>query len=237
MLISVFFLVAIVAGVVTTFAGQGGGILLVLALARFIGSHSALAVSTPALFLGNVHRAYICRRDIDRRLTLLVSCGVVPGAYLGGHIAGMVSAAVLRWARIGITVLAIAKALKFLRVDISRRYFLPAGAGIGMFAGTSGGAGVLLGPLLHAGGLRGSAYVGTLAAVSMALHASRVAAYREAGLLGCHDAALSLALAAGIFVGNSAADRARGRLAAAKAQRLEVWLLVTCAALSIVSGR
>lgn len=227
----------ILAGVLTTLSGQGGGLMLVLVLAWLVGPHAALALSTPALFLGNLHRSYLCRLVLDRRLALLISLGVVPGAYLGGRFASAASAFVLQCALVVVTGLAIAKAMKWLRFEIPRPAFLPAGAGIGFLAGTSGGAGVLLGPLVHSTGLRGQAFVGTVAVVAVALHAGRLVAYGGSGLLTLADLPRAAVLASGIFLGNFLADRLRPRLGEKVTGRLELWTLVGCAFLSVAGVR
>lgn len=224
----------LVAGAVTTLAGQGGGLLLVLVLSAFVGPHAALALTTPALFLGNAHRAWLCRKVVDRRLAWLTIAGVLPGAYLGGRFAGLASPAVLQWALVLVTALAIGKALRWLTLDVPRGAFVPAGAGIGILAGTSGGAGVLLGPLVHSTGLRGGAFVGTVAVIAVALHAGRLLAYGGAGLLKVSDLPAASLLAVGIFVGNFVGDRVRPKLGERLTGRVELSTLVGCAILSVL---
>ena len=48
-----------IAGILTTLAGQGGGLFLLLAIAALVGPHEALAITAPALLLGNLHRAVL----------------------------------------------------------------------------------------------------------------------------------------------------------------------------------
>ncbi len=226
-----------VAGVVTTLAGQGGGLLLVLVLSRFYGPHAALALTTPALFLGNLHRTWLCRQVIDRRIAWLTIAGVLPGAYLGGRFASVASPFVLQCSLVLMTALAVAKALKWLSFDVPRGAFVPAGLTIGALAGTSGGAGVLLGPLIHSSGLRGRVYVGTVAAIAVALHAGRLVAYGGSGLLTRRELPAAALLAVGIFVGNFVADRLRPKLGERFMGRVELSTLIACAALSVLGVR
>lgn len=227
----------VAAGVVTTLAGQGGGLLLVIVLSRVVGPHAALALTTPALFFGNLHRAYLCRKVVDRKIAVLTTVGVLPGAYLGGRFASLASPLLLQIALVVMTALAIAKAAKWLVVDLPRKAYVPAGLGIGFLAGTSGGAGVLLGPLIHSSGLRGSAFVGTVAVIAVALHAGRLVAYGGTGLLGVKDLPAAGLLAVGIFAGNFLADRLRPRLGERLTGRIELVTLVGCAVLSVLGVR
>ncbi len=227
----------VAAGVVTTLAGQGGGLLLVIVLSQIVGPHAALALTTPALFFGNLHRAYLCRAVVDRNIALLTIVGVLPGAYLGGRFASLASPLLLKVALVVMTALAIAKAAKWLKVNLPRRAYVPAGLGIGFLAGTSGGAGVLLGPLIHSSGLRGSAFVGTVAVIAVALHAGRLVAYGGSGLLTTRDLPAAGLLALGIFAGNFAADRLRPRLGDRLTGRIELGTLVGCAVLSVLGVR
>lgn len=227
----------VVAGVVTTLAGQGGGLLLVLVLTRLVGPHAALALTTPALFLGNAHRAWLCRNVVDRRLAWLITLGALPGAYLGGRFASLASPFLLQCGLVVVTAMAIAKAFGWLKVVVPRAAFFPAGATIGALAGTSGGAGVLLGPLVHSSGLRGQAFVGTVAAVAVALHAGRLVAYSGSGLLTWHELPAAGHLAIGIFAGNLVADRLRPKLEPRVTTRIELSALVGCALLSVLGVR
>ncbi|HRG98150.1 MAG TPA: TSUP family transporter [Polyangiaceae bacterium] len=223
-----------VAGVVTTLAGQGGGLLLVLALSAVVGPHGALALTTPALLFGNMHRAWLCRRLVAHRTAATLVVGVVPGAYVGGRFAGAAPAWLLSGALVLVTGLAVAKAAGWLKADVPTKALAPAGAAIGALAGTSGGAGLLLGPLVHSTGLRGAAFVGTVAAIATALHAARLLAYGSSGMLGPAQVPLAALLAVGIFAGNFAADRLRPRLGDRVTARLELGTLIGCAALALV---
>ena len=62
---SVVFL-GLLAGILTTIAGQGGGLMLLLACSSMLGPHAALAVTAPALLFGNLHRSILLRGHIDR---------------------------------------------------------------------------------------------------------------------------------------------------------------------------
>src|SRR5262245_39059853 len=145
----------LVAGTLTTIAGLGGGQLLVLALAAFIGPRDALIVSAPALLLGNLHRILLYRDHLDLRLGRRFAAGAVPGAIAGGMLAVALPSWFLQTLLIGSTAFAIARAVGWINLRPPTAALPVAGAGIGAFCATSSGAGLLLAPLLLSTGLSG----------------------------------------------------------------------------------
>src|SRR5690242_15015921 len=100
-------LMGLVAGVLTTIAGQGGGLLLLLACTAALGPHQALAVTAPALLFGNLHRAVMLRAHAHRPTALRMIAGALPGALVGGMLAGIVPAWSLRMLMVLLTGTAI----------------------------------------------------------------------------------------------------------------------------------
>ena len=85
--IVVIILLGLMAGVVTTVAGLGGGMMLMLCLAMLIDPLSALVISAPALLVGNAHRVMMYRREIVWPLSGRLILGAVPGSFAGGLLA------------------------------------------------------------------------------------------------------------------------------------------------------
>jgi uncharacterized membrane protein YfcA len=232
----VFLLLGLAAGALTTVAGQGGGLLLLLACSAILGPHEALAITAPALLLGNLHRAALLRTHIDRAIALRMIAGAVPGALVGGLLAGVTPAWVLRALLLAITAVAIAKALGFVRFNVSRKALAPAGVLIGGMTGTSGGAGVLFAPVLLSAGLTGRAFVATSSAVALATHVGRVAGYAGLGLFSRSLVGPTLAVTVAIFAGNALGDQLRTRLVRAGLKSttpIEYATLVVCVLLSV----
>jgi uncharacterized membrane protein YfcA len=228
----------VMAGILTTVAGQGGGLLLLLAVSAFVGPRAALAITAPALLFGNLHRAVLLREHLDRRVAFRMMAGAVPGAICGGLAAGVIPAWGLRVALVVMTALAIAKALGWLRFHVPPRAFVPAGFGIGMMTGTSGGAGVLLAPLLLSTGLRGRAFVATTSAIAVSMHVGRVLGYASLGFFSGGLVGTTAAVTAAIFCGNWVGSRIHERLImkrdGGRAQSfLEYGTLIVCVALSV----
>ncbi|MCK6505615.1 TSUP family transporter [Myxococcota bacterium] len=213
-------LLGLLAGTLTTLAGQGGGLVLLGALGLLYDPHTALAWTAPALLLGNLHRALLYRREVDRRTALLLLGGAAPAAFLVGLLAAGLPPLALGIALVGVGGLGLLSSTGRLRWRAPTRAVPWMGALAGALTGTGGGAGVVLGPALMARGLAGRPYVATMATVAVALHSSRLLAY---GLGGVADAralqvgvGLALAITAGNLLGDrvfaGVGDRAQGRV-------------------------
>jgi uncharacterized protein len=227
----------LVAGLLTTVTGQGGGLFLLLVLSLRMGPHAALALSSPALLFGNAHRALTWRRDIDRSIAIRFVLGALPGAIVGGYFAGGMPASVLRVVLVASTVLAVAKALGWIRFAIPERMYAVFGFGVGVLTGTSGGAGVLLAPVLLATGLTGNRYIATQSVIAVAMHLGRIAAYSHGGLF--HDLALmQLALVTvAIFAGNALAEQLKRQMSARTITVTEYGTMAVCATLAAAGLR
>lgn len=223
----------LLAGVLTTLAGQGGGLFLIVACSLLVGPHEALAITAPALLLGNLHRAVLFRRFIDRGIAMRVVLGAIPGAFLGGLLAGAIPPWAIASLLVGLTLVAIARALKWLRWDVPRAALAPAGLVIGAMTGTAGGAGVLYSPVLLSSGLRGAALIGTLSTIGFSTHVGRVVAYAATGMFTPDLLVRTAMLAAAISAGNAVGERMRKRLTETLTTRLEYGVLVVCVAISL----
>lgn len=227
-------LMGLVAGLVTTVAGMGGGLLLLLVLAALTDPMHALTVTAPALLLGNLHRAWLYRSALSRRVAGALVLGALPGALVGGALALALPDTVLRWTMGLVALLAVARAAGLAQARPPAVATAPAGFVTGLITATSGGAGVLVGPLLLAQGLTGAAYVGTMASGAVAMHAGRLLAYGAGGAVGPGVLLQGLALAGLIVVGNLAGDRVRRRLGPRVQGLVQVAVLLTTAGLAVV---
>jgi uncharacterized membrane protein YfcA len=217
-------------------AGQGGGLFLLLAISLLVGPHEALAITAPALLLGNLHRAVLFRKHIQRSMAVRMIAGALPGAFIGGLLAGATPAWVLQGFLVVLTLLSIARALSWLRFDVPRWGLGPAGLLIGGLTGTAGGAGVLFAPVLLSTGLTGAAYVGTLSTIAFATHAGRVVAYASNGLFTRDLAIPTIVVALAITAGNALGERMRKVLSDRTTTRLEYGVLVVCVGVSLAGA-
>jgi uncharacterized membrane protein YfcA len=224
----------LLAGILTTLAGQGGGLFLLLFCSLLVGPHAALAITAPALLLGNLHRAVLFRRSIDRSIATRMILGAVPAAFIGGLLAGELPAWTLQVLLVGLTALSIARALKWLSFDVPRWALGPAGFVVGGLTGTAGGAGVLFAPVLLSAGLRGAAFVGTISTVAVATHVGRVVAYGSNGLFTREMILPIVLVALAISAGNWLGERIRTGLSETTTTRVEYGVLVICVGVSVL---
>lgn len=224
------------AGMLTTLAGQGGGLFLLLACSAVHGPRTALALTAPALLFGNLHRTVLFRREVSRGVAWRVGLGAAPGAFIGGLVGGLLPPVALRVAMVVLTCAALARGLGLLPA-LPSRALTPTGALVGGLTGMSGGAGVLLSPLLLASGLTGAAFVGTSALVAFVTHGGRLLAYGSLGILRLEHGSAVVALTLALFAGNAAGERLRRRLTARAQRHLELGALIVCAVLSVAQVR
>jgi uncharacterized membrane protein YfcA len=190
-------------GAITTLAGLGGGLVIVGAAAWF-GPHMALAVTAPALAIGHLHRAWLLRSQLDRRVLLPFGLAIAPVAFLGSLIAARLDADVLRWVLVAALALAVVDAFvpDHEAPARDRRWLIPGGAGVGLLMASGGGAGVLAAPVLRTVGVRGDAMVATLAVGAVIGHVARTIAYGRAALLGVDSLLAALVLMLALVGGN-----------------------------------
>lgn len=231
--IALLLLLGSLAGWLTTVAGLGGGVLLVLALSLGSTPAEALALSSPALLVGNLHRLALGRRDVDLRVAAPFALGAVPGSAIGGLLAVAMPAVLLQTLLVLTTGLALARALGRGLPRPSRAAFVPAGLALGAAAATTGSAGLAVGALLQSSGLTGAHYVATAAAAGTAMHVGRIAGYGVGGLVTHASVLHSAILAAAILAGNALGGPTRRRLAPATCTRLELGVLIACVGLAL----
>lgn len=210
----------VLAGVLTTVAGIGGGLVITLVLAVAWEPHAALAVSAPALLLGNVHRLWLLRAEVDRTVALLLAAPALVGAAVGGLVAAALPDAVLRWLLLAVTVLALLRELRVVWLPRARAWLVGGGVLVGLTTATSGAGGLLLAPLMLAAGLRGLPFVATGAVVGTTMHVAQSLAFGTTGMLGPQQLPVALALGGAILLGNVAGRRLRPRLGERASHRL-----------------
>lgn len=235
------------AGLITTVAGLGGGMVMTLALSAIVGPQRALATAAPALLLGNAHRVGMYRKHLDRGVWRFV-VGALPGALVGGALAVSLPELVLQVLLVGVAALAVAR-------EVRRRWpskrekpapranelpgwvVLPGSFGAGVVTATSGGGGLLLGPLLLMTGHRLERFVAAASTIALSMHVARIAAYGAGGLVTRETLAHSLALALTVLAGNLLGRHARRWLSDARANTLTYAVLLLCVGLSVAGLR
>lgn len=223
----------ILAGALTTLAGLGGGLILVATLALLFDARTALAITAPALMIGNLHRSILYRRHVATDVAMRVAGGGFVGALLFGWFALRCPDLLLRVLLLSATALALAKVLGFVELTIERRFLAPMGFVVGAVTATSGGGQALLAPTLLSVGLSGEVYVSTAATCALMVHVGRVIAYGSGGAMDGRTLARAGALAAFVLVGNLLGSRLRPRLHVSTLRALELGALVLVVVLTI----
>jgi uncharacterized membrane protein YfcA len=222
----------LVAGILTTLAGAGGGVLLIVSLSLLVGPHVALAASAPTLLVGNAHRLSLYRDKVDGRVALRLICGALPASLLGGALAVSIPTGALRVVFAVVAAYAVARALGALAWAPPERLLTPVGAVVGGVSATSGGAGLLLSPVLLATGLTGKRYIATSAAIALSTHIGRLVGYGTRGLMTHEVLAYAGIATVAVVLGNLLGDRLRPFLEARQVTLIEHGTLAACAALA-----
>jgi uncharacterized protein len=221
------------AGALTTVSGMGGGLLAVFVLSVAIGPKAALVVSACALLIGNAHRMWLYRADVDRTVARRLLLGLVPGTLLGAWLAAGMSDNVIRIVMLVAAFASLVRALSGAKWTLPPQSLTPAAAVVGFFAATAGGAAALLGPVMLSSGLTGRRYLAVTAVGAMAMHSVRIVGYGAAGLWHASYLPLIAALAAAILVGNLLGRRLRDVVPERAGNAIEVLTPCVCAALAV----
>lgn len=103
--------IGVLAGILTTVTGVGGGMVALSLLSLVMDPAAALAISAAAFAVGNTHRAVLFARSVDRGVTVRFSSGLAVGAIAGALAVPHMPAEVLRAALICVAVIALGKAV------------------------------------------------------------------------------------------------------------------------------
>ncbi len=226
-------LLGIIAGSLTTIAGFGGGLFLVVVLSLQWGPLAALSVTSLALLVGNGHRLYLFWRHVDRPVAGPLVLGLLPGSVAGAYLAVGLPASVLHLLILSMTLLALVRLWTRAAWRFPSRALGPSGVVIGAIGATSGGAGLLAGPMLLSSGLSGDRYIATITISAVVMQIGRIAGYGASGALP-EDALLSAGLlAVALVIGNSLGRHLRGALGRAHLTRIEYAAPLICAVLAI----
>ena len=223
----------ITAGVMTTAVGFGGGLLLVVCFATVLDPAVALTLTSMALLFGNLHRTALLRRSIATTVLRPYVIGAVPGSVIGALVAVALPDLAVRLLIGGGVVLAFVRALGWLRWSPSARALGPAGAGIGLVSATSGGGGLLQGPLFMASGLTGDSFIATMSFSAVFIHLGRVVGYAHSGLVTTTLIAMSAVLTVALVIGNLMGRRLSSAIPAAARSALELGALTVCAGVAL----
>ncbi len=223
----------ILAGLITTLSGFGGGLVLVTALALLWDPLTALTLSSLALLFGNAQRVWLFRQQWDRELAVPIVLGAIPGALVGALLATKAPSWILQVAIVSMTLIALLRLLSPARVTLPTSVLGPGACGVGLLSATTGGGGFLLGPLLLSTGASGGRYIATGATAGTAIHLFRIAGYSTTGILDFALIHSVIAITIAILLGNILGRRIRREVGETRMRWLEYGAPVLCAALAL----
>ncbi|HEY9722022.1 MAG TPA: sulfite exporter TauE/SafE family protein [Oscillatoriaceae cyanobacterium] len=200
-------LAGMAAGLISTIAGLGGGILLVAGLSPFLPPALVIGTTAPALLIGNASRAWFLREGIDWGLVARFSLLAVPCALGASLLAPHLPAALLRRAIAALVLVFFVRMLKPKEKPAPARnggtvFF--AGALAGSVSGLTGGAGFLALPILARFPLSPVQLVATETTCMALIHLTKSVCF---GAVGSAPWPMSAALALGVVLGNALGRR------------------------------
>ncbi|MGH1343083.1 MAG: sulfite exporter TauE/SafE family protein [Nannocystales bacterium] len=222
----------VLAGVLTSAAGFGGGLVVTLGLSLLLGPAAGLAIGAPALTLGHTHRVLKMRGQWDRKAARALCLGAVPGAVVGAMTLVALPPGAVWWILLSATLLGVAEFSGKIPRTFGRRMLGPGGFGVGFLAAAAGVGGLLLPAVMLGAGLSGAAFVATAATASVCVSAVRIVMYGASGLIDAQTLLLSVGCGAGILMGNAVGLKVL-RVMTAKRQRVIAGIvLALCVAAS-----
>lgn len=228
---------AFATAILSSIAGLGGGVILLMVIAQFVSPAMAIPIQGAIQLVSNGSRAAILRHNIDRRAVLWTSILVLPGALLGVAVATSLPDDAIRLVLAGfVLVLAWRPDVLTARVTTSqsdagnRNLMIGIGAASGLLNGTVGASGPVTSPLFRAITVSHVAFVATAAAAQVVGHVTKLIAFSANGWsVRGHLDVIALG-AAGVVTGTFIGTRLLGRISK---ENLDVLFKVVLTALAI----
>lgn len=186
---------AFIAGTCGGMTGFGGGLLLPPVLAPILGVQNVVPVLSFAMLITNLHRLWLYRHGLNRKLTFAVLVTMIPAVTVGMAIYMSLqrdTIAIVLGTFLIISI-PIGRFLQRRQMRLDRLGLAVAGGCIGVISGTTPGAGMLMVPVLLGAGLVGPAFLATDASISVSVNLTKAIVFGGLGNLP-----MGLLLAAGL---------------------------------------
>jgi uncharacterized membrane protein YfcA len=189
----------------STLAGGGTPLLLVPAIAFYLGAPAVPPVLTIGMLLGHPQRVFLYWKEINWLLMWWYFPGAVVGAILGAFAFTQIQ---LNWLPIFLAVFLIISAIassfneKFQTFSVRAWYFLPAGFIFAFLSGLIGSAGPILNPLYLNYGLSKEQTIATKSAHLLAIHIVKTITYLICGVLTLNYLGFGVLLGLAALPGN-----------------------------------
>ncbi|MER2269653.1 sulfite exporter TauE/SafE family protein [Methylobacterium oxalidis] len=196
--------VGLVAGVISGIVGTGSSIMLVPVLAAVYGPKAAVPIMAVAALMANVSRVLAWWRSVDRRAFVAYGAPGALAAAAGARTLLVLPPRAVDLA-IGAFLVAMIPGRRWLASHLVRLRLIHlalGGAVIGFLTGIVVSTGPISVPLFVAYGLAKGAFIGTEAAGSLAVYASKILTFRGAGALPTEELTKGLVVGASLMAGS-----------------------------------
>jgi uncharacterized membrane protein YfcA len=195
--------IGLIAGVVSGVIGTGSSIMLVPVLAYVYGPKEAIPIMAVAAVMANVSRILAWWREVDGRAFAAYAATGVPAAALGARTMLILPPRAVDLA-IGAFLLAMIPARRWLTAHLVKLrlvHLASAGAAIGFLTGIVASTGPASVPVFLGYGLVKGAFIGTEAAASLAVYATKTLTFQGSGALPIDTALKGLIVGASLMSG------------------------------------
>jgi uncharacterized membrane protein YfcA len=195
--------IGLLAGVVSGVIGTGSSIMLVPVLAYVYGPKEAIPIMAVAAVMANVSRILAWWREVDGRAFAAYAATGVPAAALGARTMLILPPRAVDLA-IGAFLLAMIPARRWLTAHLVKLrlvHLASAGAAIGFLTGIVASTGPASVPVFLGYGLVKGAFIGTEAAASLAVYATKTLTFQGSGALPIDTALKGLTVGASLMSG------------------------------------
>jgi len=165
--------------VINSVGGFAGALLMAIAIAPVIGVKATVPVVATAMIISHSSRAFLFRRKIDWRVFANIFFVALPFILLGIalYIKLPERAVAMFFGCFLIAMIAARRLLADRDLKVGPKGLAAIAVFYGFFAGTSFGAGLILGPFLLGAGVVGETLIATVAALGLCLNLVKTAAF------------------------------------------------------------
>ncbi|WP_028603658.1 sulfite exporter TauE/SafE family protein [Ottowia thiooxydans] len=212
--LSLLFLLALCAGVLSGVVGTGSSLIMLPVLVAQYGPRIAVPVMAIASLLGNIGRVIVWWHEIRWRPVLAYSLTGVPAAMLGAHTLMSVPPVVVDvfLAAFFLAMIPLRRLLRRSQIHLRVWHMAVAGGIVGFLTGFVLSTGPLSVPIFTGYGMSGGAFLGSEAASAVLLYAGKLGTFGVAGVLTPLVIARGLAIGLALLVGSMIAKRLVQRL-------------------------
>jgi uncharacterized membrane protein YfcA len=176
--------------------GIGGALLLIPIMMIRLPAAQAVAISAPVMLFSNILKAWVFRRSLHVRATVLASVGAIPAAGLTAYYASNIDDRLITVA-VGVLILGalVLERLRARPVVLSDAQLAVWGVFTGAVSGIAGAAGPPTALGLKGYGLEREAFVATVSVYAIGLQLAKIPGYVVGGLLTAQQLPLAGLLA------------------------------------------